>query len=206
MSRHPDFVPQGVIPAVLLPFHADLSIDEPNFRAHLRDVGSVQGLSAITINAHSTEVASCTEDEQRRVMAIAGEEVGDTLADHSRRLGGRQPAGGADRTPGRGRRGFGAAGVSAGSLHARPVGRDGAGPFQDHCGRDRSAADRLSVSAGHRAGLSGGDAGAAVRRSADHPRHQGLDATGAAAREPDSQAAGARASHQRAHQPTARGC
>ena len=27
-------------------------------------------------------------------------------------------------------------------------------------------------------GLSGGDAGAAVRRSADHPRHQGLDATG----------------------------
>ena len=41
MSRHPDFVPHGVIPAVLLPFHEDLSIDEPNFRAHLRDVGSV---------------------------------------------------------------------------------------------------------------------------------------------------------------------
>ena len=79
MSRHPDFVPHGVIPAVLLPFHEDLSIDEPNFRAHLRDVGSVQGLSAITINAHSTEVASCTDDEQRRVMAISGEEVGDTL-------------------------------------------------------------------------------------------------------------------------------
>jgi 4-hydroxy-tetrahydrodipicolinate synthase len=79
MSRHPDFVPQGVIPAVLLPFHADLSIDEPSFRAHLRDVGSAQGLSAITINAHSTEVASCTEDEQRRVMAISGEEVGDIM-------------------------------------------------------------------------------------------------------------------------------
>ena len=79
MSRHPDFVPQGVIPAVLLPFHEDLSIDEPSFRSHLCDVGSVQGLSAITINAHSTEVASCSEDEQRRVMEIAGEEVGDTL-------------------------------------------------------------------------------------------------------------------------------
>ena len=60
MSRHPDFVPQGVIPAVLLPFHDDLSIDEANFRAHLRDVAAVQGLSAITVNAHSTEVASCT--------------------------------------------------------------------------------------------------------------------------------------------------
>src|SRR3979490_1929362 len=78
MSRHRDFVPQGVIPAVLLPFHEDLSIDEPSFRAHLRDVAAVQGLSAITINAHSTEVASCTEGEQRRVMEIAGEEVGDT--------------------------------------------------------------------------------------------------------------------------------
>ncbi|MDP3078226.1 dihydrodipicolinate synthase family protein, partial [Bradyrhizobium sp.] len=79
MSRHPDFVPHGVIPAALLPFHDDLSIDEPGFRAHLRDVASVQGLSAITINAHSTEVASCTDEEQRRVMAIAGEEVGGTL-------------------------------------------------------------------------------------------------------------------------------
>jgi 4-hydroxy-tetrahydrodipicolinate synthase len=79
MSHHPDFVPQGVIPAVLLPFHEDLSIDEANFRSHLRDVGAVQGLSAITINAHSTEVASCTADEQRRVMEITGEEVGDTL-------------------------------------------------------------------------------------------------------------------------------
>ena len=79
MGRHSDFVPQGVIPAVLLPFHDDLSIDEANFRAHLRDVGSVPGLSAITINAHSTEVASCTGDEQRRVMEIAGDEVGDRL-------------------------------------------------------------------------------------------------------------------------------
>ena len=33
MGRHSDFVPQGVIPAVLLPFHDDLSIDEASFRA-----------------------------------------------------------------------------------------------------------------------------------------------------------------------------
>src|ERR1700747_3726394 len=79
MPRHPDFVPHGVIPAVLLPFHTDFSIDEPNFRAHLRDVASVQGLSAITINAHSTEVASSTRDEQRQVMEIAADEVGDRL-------------------------------------------------------------------------------------------------------------------------------
>jgi 4-hydroxy-tetrahydrodipicolinate synthase len=79
MSRHPEFVPQGVIPAVLLPFHDDLSIDEPSFRGHLRDVEAVEGLSALTINAHSTEVSSCTADEQSRVLEIAGEEVGDRL-------------------------------------------------------------------------------------------------------------------------------
>ena len=79
MARFKDFVPHGVIPAVLLPFHDDLSIDEPSFRSHLRDVAMVEGLSALTINAHSTEVASCTADEQSRVLEIAAEEVGDRL-------------------------------------------------------------------------------------------------------------------------------
>jgi 4-hydroxy-tetrahydrodipicolinate synthase len=80
MSGHPHFVPEGLIPAVLLPFREDLSIDEPSFRAHLRDVAAVEGLSAITVNAHSTEVASCTDNEQRRVMEIASEEVGGALS------------------------------------------------------------------------------------------------------------------------------
>jgi len=79
MSGHRDFVPGGVIPAVLLPFHDDLSIDEAAYRAHLRDVASVRGLSAITTNAHSSEVASCTFDEQRRVLEITMEEIGDRL-------------------------------------------------------------------------------------------------------------------------------
>src|ERR1041385_3862078 len=79
MPRHANFLPHGVIPAVLLPFNDDLSIDEKSFRAHLRDVGGTQGISALTINAHSTEVASCTFDEQRRVLAIAQDEIGDKL-------------------------------------------------------------------------------------------------------------------------------
>src|SRR5712672_2677190 len=79
MPRHASFVPHGVIPAVLLPFHDDLSIDEKSFRAHLRDVGATQGITAITINAHSTEVASCSFDEQRRVLEIAQDEIGARL-------------------------------------------------------------------------------------------------------------------------------
>jgi len=79
MPRHASYVPHGVIPAVLLPFNDDLSIDEKSFRSHLRDVAAVQGLSAITLNAHSTEVASCTFDEQRRVLEIAQDEIGAKL-------------------------------------------------------------------------------------------------------------------------------
>jgi len=79
MPRHASFVPHGVIPAVLLPFHDDLSIDEKSFRAHLRDVGATQGITAITLNAHSTEVASCSFDEQRRVLEIAQDEIGGKL-------------------------------------------------------------------------------------------------------------------------------
>jgi 4-hydroxy-tetrahydrodipicolinate synthase len=76
MPRHASYTPHGVIPAVLLPFNDDFSIDEKSFRAHLRDVTGAAGISAITINAHSTEVASCTFDEQKRVLEIAQDEVG----------------------------------------------------------------------------------------------------------------------------------
>jgi 4-hydroxy-tetrahydrodipicolinate synthase len=79
MPRHAQYVPHGVIPAVLLPFADDLAIDEKSFRAHLRDVAAADGLTAITINAHSTEVASCSFDEQRRVLDIARDEIGSRL-------------------------------------------------------------------------------------------------------------------------------
>ena len=76
MPSHNTYVPKGVIPAVVLPFTPDLGLDEAAFRAHLRDVASAPDLSAITVNAHSTEAASCTLDEQKRVMEIARDEIG----------------------------------------------------------------------------------------------------------------------------------
>ena len=79
MTSKPAFEPKGVIPACILPFHPALSIDEASYRKHLRDVAAVRGLSAITINAHATEVASCTFEEQERVHAITMDEIGDRL-------------------------------------------------------------------------------------------------------------------------------
>ena len=69
------YQPEGVIPAVLLPFFTDFSIDEANYRAHIRDVASVPGVTAITTNAHASEVASCTFEEQRRILDITVEEM-----------------------------------------------------------------------------------------------------------------------------------
>jgi 4-hydroxy-tetrahydrodipicolinate synthase len=69
------YQPEGVIPAVLLPFFDDFSIDEASYRAHIRDVASVRGVTAITTNAHASEVASCTFDEQRRILDITVEEM-----------------------------------------------------------------------------------------------------------------------------------
>jgi 4-hydroxy-tetrahydrodipicolinate synthase len=75
MPRH-QYVPHGVIPACLLPFLDDLSIDEPSYRRHLSDVAATPGITAITINAHASEVASCTFEEQKRVLAITQDEIG----------------------------------------------------------------------------------------------------------------------------------
>jgi 4-hydroxy-tetrahydrodipicolinate synthase len=79
MARFKDYVPHGVIPACLLPFHDDLSIDEAGYRKHLRDVATTDGITAVTVNAHASEVASCTFEEQVRVMEITGDTVGDKL-------------------------------------------------------------------------------------------------------------------------------
>lgn len=73
------FQPRGVIPACLLPFDADLAIDEAGLRAHLNDVAAVEGITAITVNAHASEVATCSIAEQERVMAVTMEEVGGRL-------------------------------------------------------------------------------------------------------------------------------
>ncbi len=75
MARFEDYQPQGVIPACLLPFRDDLSIDDQAYRAHIRQLAAVEGVSAITVNGHSCEVPSLSFDEQQRVLEIAADEL-----------------------------------------------------------------------------------------------------------------------------------
>ena len=75
MTEPTDFLAQGVIPACLLPFNEDLTIDEASLRKHLDDVAAVPGVTALTVNGHSSEVSSCTFEEQQRVLEIAVDQL-----------------------------------------------------------------------------------------------------------------------------------
>ena len=79
MGRFSDFTPKGVIPATLLAFHEDMSIDEAESRRHLRFVARTRGISAITVNGHSSEIHACSFKEQQQILAASLAEVGDAV-------------------------------------------------------------------------------------------------------------------------------
>src|SRR5574337_224904 len=66
---------QGCMPANLLPFTADLAIDERAYRAHLRWLADTPGVTGIVANGHAAEVSSLTREERKRALAIALDEV-----------------------------------------------------------------------------------------------------------------------------------
>jgi 4-hydroxy-tetrahydrodipicolinate synthase len=70
---------RGVMPANLLPFHQDLSINEKDYRRHLSWLADAPGVTAIVCNGHAAEVSSLLREERRRALAIALDEVGDRV-------------------------------------------------------------------------------------------------------------------------------
>src|SRR5204863_8309508 len=67
----------GIMPANLLPFTADLEIDERAYAPHLRALADTRGVTGLVVNGHAAEVSSLTRDERTRALAIAVDEVGD---------------------------------------------------------------------------------------------------------------------------------
>lgn len=74
------YVPKGVIPACLMPFNADMSINEASYRAHLQDIASVAGITGITINGHAAEVHALTLEEQKKAVIWTKEVLGHRIA------------------------------------------------------------------------------------------------------------------------------
>src|SRR5919205_1492169 len=71
----PELVLGGVIPANLMAFDADLKIDERNYRRHIRYLVDTPGVTGLTTNAHASEVATLTLEEQQRSLDITLDEV-----------------------------------------------------------------------------------------------------------------------------------
>ena len=65
----------GIMPANIMPFKADLSIDEAAYRKHLRWLADTRGVTGIVVNGHAAEVASLTREERKRALAVALDEV-----------------------------------------------------------------------------------------------------------------------------------
>jgi len=65
----------GCLPANILPFRADLQIDEAAYRKHLRWLADTEGVTGLVVNGHAAEVSSLSRDERRRALEVALDEV-----------------------------------------------------------------------------------------------------------------------------------
>ncbi len=79
MTKFKDYTPAGVIPAAILAFDEDFAINEAETRRHLSFVAATDGISAVTVNGHSSEIHACSFDEQREILEVAMDEVGDDV-------------------------------------------------------------------------------------------------------------------------------
>lgn len=79
MARFKDFTPAGVIPATLLAFNTDHTINWAETTRHLTHVAATPGITAITVNGHASEVHACAFDEQREILDRTLDDIGDKL-------------------------------------------------------------------------------------------------------------------------------
>ena len=77
MSHYKKFKLEGVIPATLLAFDKDFQINEKASRKHIKECALTDGISAITVNGHSSEIHACNFEEQKRILSFSLEEIGD---------------------------------------------------------------------------------------------------------------------------------
>ena len=79
MSHSQEFELEGVIPATLLAFDKDFQINEKASRKHIKECALTDGISAVTVNGHSSEIHACNFEEQKRILSFSLEEVGDFI-------------------------------------------------------------------------------------------------------------------------------
>jgi 4-hydroxy-tetrahydrodipicolinate synthase len=71
---------RGILPAMQLPLHEDLSIDEAELRRFSRWLAGHRGIGGLVTNGHTGEVFALRPHERAEVTRIVAEEVGDRVA------------------------------------------------------------------------------------------------------------------------------
>jgi len=79
MNASSQYIPHGVIPAVLMPFQADMEIDQPAYRSHVRDLAGTDGVTGLVINGHAAEVHTLSFDEQKLALDLTREAAGEQM-------------------------------------------------------------------------------------------------------------------------------
>jgi 4-hydroxy-tetrahydrodipicolinate synthase len=70
---------EGVIPATLIAFDEDFEINKNASRKHIKECALTKGISAITVNGHSSEIHACNFEEQKTILNFSLDEIGDVL-------------------------------------------------------------------------------------------------------------------------------
>lgn len=66
---------RGILPALQVPFHSDLSIDEPELRRFASWLAGHKGIGGLVTNGHTGEVFALTAEERARVTRIVAEQA-----------------------------------------------------------------------------------------------------------------------------------
>ncbi len=65
----------GLYPATITPFKEDLSVDYDALRKHLADTAHVDGVKGIVVNAGLAEILQLSDEEKKKILALAREIV-----------------------------------------------------------------------------------------------------------------------------------
>ena len=69
----------GYIASALVPYNADLSINEQEYVKHLKEVSKAERLCAVYVNALVGEVFSLEPEERRRLLTLARQTVPENI-------------------------------------------------------------------------------------------------------------------------------
>ena len=77
MAKFKQFVPSGIMRAMLLMLNEDLSINDSATSKYTRGYALIPGASAVTVTGNASQVHACSFEEQQQTLKSKMDEIGD---------------------------------------------------------------------------------------------------------------------------------